>query len=112
MLPGASHEWKDNDGEDALYDQNMALPAINDDRGYPEPLSTGLLAQWVKTSWDKTDEKLICSSWEKAGLLFLLDGSGKKAWVRTELNSNAQGNLPLLHADVGEERRRPEDDLL
>eukprot|EP00904_Undaria_pinnatifida_P012302 jgi/Undpi1/8201/HiC_scaffold_25.g10671.m1 len=59
----------------------MASPATNDDRGNPEPLSTGLLAQWVKTSWDKTDGKLVCSSWEKAGLLLLLDGSGKEARV-------------------------------
>ena len=64
----------------AQYDERMALPAIKrDDLGYPEPLSRGLLARWVKKAWGKIDGKVVCSSWEKAGLLLPLDGSGDEA---------------------------------
>ena len=95
----------------ALHDQHMASPAIKrDDRGYPEPPSRGLLAQWVKKAWDKIDGKVVCSSWEKAGLLLPLDGSGDEAWARKELNSDAQGKP--LDADAGEEGGGPEEDLL
>ena len=44
----------------SLYDQHMASPAIKrDDRGYPEPPSRELLAQWVKKACDKIDGKVV-----------------------------------------------------
>ena len=47
----------------SLYDQHMASPAIKrDDRGYPEPPSRELLAQWVKKAWRKVDGKVVRSS--------------------------------------------------
>ena len=111
MLPGEGHEWKDNDGETALYDEHMASQAIKrDDCGYLEPSSRGLLAQLVRMAWDKIDGNIVCSSCEKAGLLVPSDSSGDKAWVRKNLNSDAQGNH--LNADAGEERGGPEEGLL
>ena len=42
----------------ALYDQCMASPAIKrDNRGYTEPPSRGLLAQWVKKAWNNLMER-------------------------------------------------------
>ena len=49
-------------------------------------------------------------SWEKAGLLLPLDGSGEEAWAKKELNSDAQEKP--LDADSGEEQDAPEDDFL
>ncbi|CAB1104961.1 unnamed protein product [Ectocarpus sp. CCAP 1310/34] len=75
-----------------LYDDHMAsTDAMRNDRGYTEPPSRGLLAQWVNKAWDKVDPESIRSSWRKAGMTLALDGSKDKAWANKELNSDAQG---------------------
>lgn len=82
-----------------LYDDHMASPGLTrDSRGYPEPPSRGLLAQWVKKAWGAVDANSIRSRWKKAGLLLAVDGSGDAAWAKKELNSDAQGRP--LDADV------------
>ena len=66
--------------------------------------------KWVKKACDKIDGKVVRSSWEKAGLILPLDGSGNEAWARKELNSDAQGKP--LHADYGEEKDGPEAEFV
>ena len=40
-------------------DKHMTSPGIKcDDRGFPEPPSRGLLAQWVKKAWTRTMARL------------------------------------------------------
>ncbi|CAB1109976.1 unnamed protein product [Ectocarpus sp. CCAP 1310/34] len=81
-----------------LYDDHMAsTDAVRNDRGYPEPPSRGLLAQWVKKAWDEVYTESIRSSWRKAGMTLAFDGSEDEAWANKELNSDAQGKP--LHAD-------------
>lgn len=78
---GGSKLFKSN--MTALYGKHMASPAIkHDDRGYPETAFRGLLAQWDKKAWDEVDGKVVCSSWEKAGVLLPFDGSGDDVWAR------------------------------
>ncbi|CAB1096250.1 unnamed protein product [Ectocarpus sp. CCAP 1310/34] len=60
-------------------------------RGYPEPPSRGLVAQWVKKAWDALTADEIRSSWRKAGLLPPFDGSEDEAWTNKELGANAKG---------------------
>ena len=75
-----------------LYDDHMAsTDAVRNDRGYPDPPSRGLLAQWVKKAWDEVDPESIRSSWRKAGMTLAFDGSEDEAWANKELNSDAQG---------------------
>ncbi|CAB1113388.1 unnamed protein product [Ectocarpus sp. CCAP 1310/34] len=74
-----------------LYDDHMAsTDAVRNDRGYPEPPSRGLLAQWVKKAWDEVDPESIGSSWRKAGMTLAFDGSEDEAWANKDLNSYAQ----------------------
>lgn len=86
-----------------LYDDHMASNNVTrNDRGYPEPPSRGLVAQWVKKAWDALTPDEIRSSWRKAGLLLPFDGSEDEAWANKELGSNAQGEHiggPLAAAD-------------
>lgn len=86
-----------------LYDDHMASNAKRNANGYPEPPSRGLVAQWVKKSWDAVTAKDIKASWEKAGLLLPFDGSGDEAWANQELGSNAQGE-PLDASSPGADK--------
>lgn len=84
-----------------LYDDYMASDkAVRNDRGYPDPPSRGLLAQWVKTAWDEVDPESIRSSWKKAGLCLPFDGSEDEAWANKELGANAQGKPLKADGDV------------
>ncbi|CAB1113687.1 unnamed protein product [Ectocarpus sp. CCAP 1310/34] len=74
------------------YDNHMAsTDAMRNDRGYLDPPSRGLLAQWVKKAWNEVDPESIRSSWRKAGMTLAFDGSEEEAWANKELNSDAQG---------------------
>ena len=46
-----------------------------------------------KEGVDQDDGKVVRSTWENAGPLLPLDGSGDEAWARKESNSDARGNL-------------------
>ena len=75
-----------------LYDDHMASKDVTrNDRGYPEPPSRGLVAQWVKKAWDALTPDEVRSSWRKAGLLLPFDGSEDEAWANKELGANAKG---------------------
>lgn len=69
-----------------LYQDHVASPdCARNNGGYPCPPSRGLLAQWVKKSWDDVDADSIRSSWNLAGLLLPFDGSGDEAWAKKKL---------------------------
>ncbi|CAB1119062.1 unnamed protein product [Ectocarpus sp. CCAP 1310/34] len=87
-----------------LYDDHMASPHVKrGDHGYPEAPSRGLVAQWVKKSWDALTADEVRASWRKAGLLLPFDGSEDEAWANKELNSNAQGE-PLDAPSAGADK--------
>eukprot|EP00903_Cladosiphon_okamuranus_P012229 g11469.t1 len=84
-----------------LYDDHMASKDVTrKDRGYPEPPSRGLVAQWVKKAWDALTADEIRSSWR--GLVLPVDGSKDEAWANKELDTNAKGEpigVPSYAAD-------------
>lgn len=87
-----------------LYDDHMASKDVNrDEHGYPEAPSSGLLAQWIKKSWDALTADDMRSSWRKAGVLLPFDGSEDEAWTNKELGSSAQGE-PLDAPSAGADK--------
>ena len=75
-----------------LCDDHMASnDAQRNEHGYPETPSRGLVAQWVKKSWDALTADDIRPSFKKAGLLLPFDGSEDEAWTNKEPGSDAQG---------------------
>ena len=75
-----------------LNDDHMASPEIGREKnGYPGAPSRGLLAQWVKKSWDALSADGIRASRKKAGLLLVFDGSDDEAWANKELIADAKG---------------------
>lgn len=87
----------------SLYDDHMASKDVTrNDRGYPEPPSRGLVAQWVKKAWDALTADEIRSSWRKAGLLLPVDGSEDEAWANKELRTNAKGEPIGVPSDAAD----------
>ncbi|CAB1098020.1 unnamed protein product [Ectocarpus sp. CCAP 1310/34] len=82
-----------------LHDDHMTSDkVVRNDRGYPDPPSRGLLAQWVKKAWDDVDPESIRSSWKKAGMCLPFDGSEDETWANKELGVQADGDVAAAGA--------------